>query len=101
MSAANCFSTDTDGNIEDEFERDMNIEAERLLKHVIAGGGKGVVKGPGISSDPVKQPKEKGTEKKEEESKFYDDVYFDSSDEDEGSTFYYTYPLIFSSFLIK
>ncbi len=89
LSAANRFSTDTNEDIEDEFERNMNIEAERLLEHVI-GGNKGVVKDPGISSDPAKQQKEEGTQKEGEEHKFYDNVYFDSSDEDEGSTFYYT-----------
>ncbi len=71
---------------DDEFEQEMNNEADRLLD--IAMGGSQCIEKTGSESfpDPVKHENpgdgEESTIKDETNTKYYDEIYFDSSDEE-------------------
>ena len=94
----NCSVVQEDGD--DEFEQEMNNEADRLLE--IAMGGQDFVKGPELTLDPRRhqsledpdkdlhvEVKKDATVEEECDSKYYDEIYFDSSDEEINKGVYY------------
>lgn len=65
---------------EDEFDKEMNQEMDSRARQAEEAGGIANKKNPGSSQPPREGP---STSKNEELNECYDDIYFDSDDEDD------------------